>query len=99
MTKIYFGERSILEVEELPALTGTEKQVAWAESIRTDYVNQIRRIFDNLRHNAGVTDAAKIDAGAEAAHKNFSPFFDRRTDARYWIDNRNDDIRSLAKAG
>ncbi|WP_371346113.1 hypothetical protein [Ancylobacter sp. IITR112] len=98
MTKIFFGDRCMLEVTELPSLTGTEKQVAWAEDIRAFAINEMRRAFDHMRTAKNINDSADLDRGAEFAHKTFAPLFDTKTEAKYWIDNRNTDIRTLAKS-
>lgn len=62
----------------LPAITGSEKQIAWAEDIRRDV---IEALYNQTKCIAayGANDRATkaIDAVI------------RRADARYWIDRRN----------
>jgi len=67
---------------ELPALTGTEKQIAWAEDIR------IR--------------GAAMFVKAKAQQKAWD-LFNSKTDAKWWIDNRDycdprASVRSLLRA-
>lgn len=69
----------------LPTLEGTEKQIAWAETIR-------KQILDALEKSViGRVDPEKVKDNPE----NFERFkksvelLKRHTDASWWIDNRN----------
>lgn len=100
MTKIVFDDRTLrLTVENLPALTGTEKQVAWAEDIRATAIAEMARLFDFHVRARFANDPAKFGEGVEVANKTFGPLIASKTEAKYWIDNRNTDIRSMAKKG
>lgn len=66
------------EAEEmgLPALTGTEKQAAWAETIRKDTINTLERLgekYGKTPHTVEVIDHLLAT----------------RTNASWWIDNRD----------
>lgn len=74
----------------LPTLTGTEKQVAWAERIRAemmDKVAQQREAFVKMGRVQKVSDEkmaeelAKFDAATEPLKA--------KTDAAWWIDRRS----------
>lgn len=61
----------------LPALTGTEKQIAWAEQIRSKTLATVAAFFAN----AGL-------AGRPEAQQVYD-LLDRQTEARWWIDSRH----------
>lgn len=61
----------------LPQLTGSEKQVAWARTIRATAAKEIHEIFA----------AKNVDPRAEPVAKVMAYLFGQ-TDASYWIDRR-----------
>lgn len=65
--------------ENLPMLTGSEKQVAWAEQIRAQLIEQVEEVFSRAKDAAGVEMARAALAAACAEH----------TDAAWWIDNQD----------
>ncbi len=71
---------------ELPLLTGSEKQVAWATTIRNEYINKVSRIASaNPDKKVKVNDM--IITAAEWS-KAFDILLVEQTSARFWIDNR-----------
>ena len=60
-------------------LTGSEKQVAWANTLRIDY---IKRIDEKI--------AASSEKGAEPYRQMREFILKTYTEAKFWIDNRND---------
>ena len=61
----------------LPALTGSPKQIAWAERIRSEFFLQIEEMEKESGHSA-------------AKNKRFGEFFDwvkGQTEASFWIDH------------
>lgn len=63
-------------------ITGTAKQVAWAEDIRADAKREMADFLDNAeKHGA---PAEKVTLMREF----FPQFVASKTDARWWIDNR-----------
>ena len=64
------------KAQELPALSGSEKQIAWAETIRQKFFNAISPLAEKVLPDA-------IDAWTAAVDS-----FQRETAARWWIDNR-----------
>lgn len=66
-------------VSELPELTGSEKQVAWATKIR----EKVRKMFDNFQWPDEQSEEVALLQNA------IDELFERHTDSRYWIDNRD----------
>ncbi len=69
----------------LPALVGTEKQIAWAETIRKEIIEAIEtKVFGRM-------DQEKIKQRPDL-YENYRKAFEmlkKHTDASWWIDNRN----------
>ena len=68
---------------ELPALTGSPKQIAWAERIRSDFFTD----FEDLEKESGQTTAE-----AAAKDERFGAFLawvKSQTEARFWIDHKD----------
>lgn len=76
-----------MEVEfALPPLTGSDKQVAWARKIRADKIADVRKWMDGLRAQAerlGKIEEYETEAAA------IMQMLAEKTEARYWIDNRD----------
>lgn len=75
----------------LPALVGSDKQVAWAITLREKFLAK----FETWRESEGkrMLDPAKLGE--------FSAFADQMTrisDARFWIDNRDRSIADVMAA-
>lgn len=77
---------------DLPSLTGSEKQIAWARSIRSNLITDLMAFLAPMQ-----AKAEQIDQMAD---------FERRvalvlqtvcaqTTARYWIDNKDMSVRVL----
>nr|DAS58929.1 MAG TPA: hypothetical protein [Caudoviricetes sp.] len=64
---------------DLPALVGTEKQVAWAETLRAEIFKEVA----DLEKKAG-----KPAAEADGKFAEFFVWLKGQTEARFWIDNR-----------
>ena len=68
---------------ELPALTGTPKQIAWAERIRSDFFAK----FEDMEKEDGQSTAE-----AAAKDERFGSFFawvKGQTESRFWIDHKD----------
>lgn len=85
---------------ELPVLTGTEKQIAWALSLRLEKYAELDKFLAEARErgdqavaagkmtvDACSTNMVKIQKAAKLIKSN--------TEAKYWIDNRYSDVQSL----
>lgn len=97
---IRFDDRTLsLAIDNLPALAGSEKQVAWAETIRRDlFDTQIGRRFDVARRAA--VAAGKMDQAEAAIAKMcdlLAPVL-AEPSAKWWIDNRNINLQQAAQA-
>lgn len=64
----------------LPELVGTEKQVAWARTIRQEKLGDIQRHFAQTARMGDVVSARLQAAACRIQQK---------TEASYWIDRRN----------
>ena len=68
---------------ELPELTGTPKQIAWAERIRSDFFAK----FEDMEKEDGQSTAE-----AAAKDERFGSFFawvKGQTESRFWIDHKD----------
>lgn len=73
----------------LPALTGSDKQIAWAETIRANAVAQLAKLsayLDTADANPAATEAQRtaIRLGRDAIASALA-----QTEARAWIDGRD----------
>jgi len=75
---------------ELPALTGSEKQIAWATEIRQSrgnyLANQFDTIFNNARNAGKITFEQKGEALAQWTAKNTAEM--SKTSAATWVSSR-----------
>ena len=69
--------------EKLPQLSGSEKQIAWAKTIRREKLNEIKEFLNRF----------KSDDGTKA----FEDWAKNQSSAVFWIDNRNVSAGNLAK--
>lgn len=67
----------------LPALTGTEKQVAWAETIRASQAEELNKLLKKIEENARANPKA-----AEIGKMIIAEVL-QRSAATDWIDSRN----------
>jgi hypothetical protein len=72
----------------LPALTGSEKQVAWATDLRGKYVSQA---IEHMRREL------RGDMTPEQTSQ-FVAIVSRATDAKWWIENRSLGLMDTARA-
>lgn len=79
----------------LPALTGSDKQVAWASDLRPEWLGKVAEVADSLR--ARLTNPAMADA-LEAAVAEVVEQGVARTAAAAWIDSRGQSVEALIKA-
>lgn len=93
----------------LPALTGTPKQIAWAETLRRELLDRIERVLPHLT-TTGTPDELKGDylagltlgtlrelreeEGEEAVTATLA-VLRRQASASWWIDQRDKDLERL----
>lgn len=70
---------------ELPALSGSEKQVAWAETLRMEFIATFDREGTNATCTREIDGRTVTLSGAEYVDTILSS----KTRATWWIDNRN----------
>jgi hypothetical protein len=80
---------ALAEVQELPTLTGTEKQVAWANTIRQHYIETMNKRFESYTND--MSDPVVIEGKTILKY-----ILDNATTAHEWIDNR-DNLNRLAR--
>lgn len=82
----------------LPALTGSPKQIEWAETIRAKGIKQLRELLAKI----DAIDPESYAGQEEKIAKAREIIADRmaRSDSKYWIDNRAStwDLNWLTKA-
>lgn len=82
-----------LTANKLPVMTGTPKQVAWAEDIRMSAVNQFLAIADWFRTHEVTSEQQKdFDLACTVFEK-----VKNETSAKFWIDNRFKTARELIR--
>jgi hypothetical protein len=84
-----------MTTQELPKLSGSEKQVAWAEKIRGDILSQAERVLARAvqeEANPAPYDSEKVRLGNTRYREEMERLVAglRAVDsARWWIDNRS----------
>ena len=81
-------EKETTELENkynLPELTGSEKQVAWAKKIRA---NMYKKFEEDFQGHFGDADP-RLD--------NFKAWMKEKTEAKWFIDHRDESTRELVK--
>ncbi|KHF33405.1 hypothetical protein CM49_04353 [Paenibacillus sp. P1XP2] len=86
--KTKLEEENALQAEkaaemELPELIGSEKQIAWATTIRNRMIEEFDKCNDPTKYNVENVQVLKMF------------ILENRTSARYYIDNRNLSVRDL----
>jgi hypothetical protein len=76
----------------LPPLTGSEKQIAWAESIRATQITQLDGLIALMDKSADKV-AAQPEAIRQAVEQAYERFISLKTEtkASVWIENRNEE--------
>ncbi len=73
-------------------LAGTEKTVSWAVKIRSEMLNKVKYLRDSLTFDD--------DQAREKSEKAFTLFLEEwqaETEAKWWIDHRNMNVRDISK--
>lgn len=110
--KRQFEEQNRKAAEEakeygLPELTGTEKQVAWANTLRQNWIAEAEKWIqhseerlERKRFKENPEEAEKLKKAITGMRAAMEARLLAETSARFWIDNRYEDIiRFLEKAG
>ena len=84
------------EAEELPALTGTPKQIAWAMTLRHQALVDAETYLDYLRESGQLKGRVGRDTELfEAQKERLLEPLKARTEAAWWIDRRHESGASL----
>ena len=100
MTTTYSSNSGCGEVEltvDLPSLTGSDKQIAWATDIRR---KAIAAVLDKLTESPAAAKRINEDPRKAEILSDLATEIASHADARYWIDSRGnsmDLIRAAAK--
>lgn len=88
------ARREAIEAEHaLPPLAGTDKQVAWARTIRADKIEAVAQFMAGKRPATMTADqAAAFDEQAAAVMQTLYS----ETAARWWIDHRDRHAQEIA---
>ena len=74
------GNELVMEFKDFPALTGSDKQVKWAEDIRSRFYADINRV---MKECVARNDVNNFGGFRQRGEENL-----RQTSASWWIDNR-----------
>ncbi len=69
----------------LPKLQGSEKQVAWANTVRVKFVETIEKHISHFGKFAGEKEKRELDFVQAKSAKVLA----EQTEAKFWIDNRD----------
>lgn len=92
----YFQQQTAERVKDqqaigFPALDGSEKMISWAVKIRAELMNKLDYLKKSLTFES--------DDDRAISDKAFAMLMDdwrKKTDAKWWIDNRNMNIRDMS---
>lgn len=86
-------QEALCDVPGLPELEGADRQVSWARSLRAEVIGKVKM-------DAWRMDQARRPKGLEPAAERYLalvlPRLFAKTDASWWIDNREADLLDLA---
>jgi len=74
---------------ELPELFGSEKQVAWANTIRQNLIEAFGKVAENEKALEELDKCYNIKVAKEEVLEIRDYIIENKTDARYYIDNRD----------
>jgi len=87
----YFSDITMTRIELAETMTGSEKQIAWALSIKLKTIVKIDKFLRNMGMASG-----KLDTALELQTKMLAKA-ETLTDAKWWIDNQYMTENDLAK--
>lgn len=84
----------------MTSLTGTEKQIKWAEDIRAEFTRKfeiLREEYASLAKRAIAAGKATEEIAEQGRQKLEGQITAAlsQSDAKFWIDNRNDNSREI----
>ena len=90
------ADASANQAAGLPELSGSAKQISWAESIRAKVIGRLEGMISTGRQHLIDTgaDEARLAAADEAGRKGLD-WLKGHTESRWWIDHRDSDMRTI----
>jgi hypothetical protein len=74
-----------------PELEGTQKQISWAEKIRTELINKVDFLQKSLSF-----DDDKEKQTSDITFKMFLIEWHKENQAKWWVDNRRTTVRNIS---
>jgi hypothetical protein len=91
MAKAYFQKDAEVAAQAgLPVLQGTEKQIAWAETIRLDRLDKLRAVEEAVEKARATHD--KVPSGAIDVMSEAIAALKSQDSAHWWIEHRSADL-------
>lgn len=86
---------------KLATLTGSEKQIAWAEQIRSAYINWMDKAVEEIDEdiadeNNVPEDIEELKERKASMIASFSTIVETKSSASWWINNRTTDPQVVA---
>ena len=79
----------------LPTLTGTPKQIAWAETIRAEKIKKLNEILERIEALKAKRTLTEIELEQDKKLKAFAAAYKNEDSAARWIDLRDRSVESL----
>lgn len=73
----------------LPDLKGSEKQIAWANTLRQKFVSEFSELLKNAEEDLETATSEEKTKYNEIV-KTYEDLLQTKVDSRFWIDNRNE---------
>lgn len=78
---------------ELPELSGTEKQVVWATTLRQSLIDRVEKNIENVQNK--FADDPRLDEVVGKANNLLQYIITNKTAARWYIDGRDDNLERI----
>ncbi len=86
------------KAENLPELTGTEKQINWALKIRSEILEKLEKNFAaQIAKQIEDGDTTKAEESKLQLQAVKNVLFQRFTDSNFWIDNRDNSLAVIIR--
>lgn len=82
---------------ELPELSGSPKQVAWANSIRMEFLEKIRVLLESIKSHKDDHRDCESFITEDLVYSSQEWLLGNKIDASYWIDTRHSDALDFIK--
>ncbi len=91
--------QAVAVADRLPDLTGSEKQIAWAERIRAEVLASIDQFFAAARREAEkMNEVAKLEIEMTRQYQPLIVRVRSQTSASWWIDHRGESAATVLKS-